>query len=113
MSRLDDEAAVLDREHARDLDDAGLDVDRRLRRTARRDVVTDDRPGCQSPSAAIGCGPICLQASAHDMPFDGLSLTWMRPPAATSDAALDAERRRDLLLQRVERVDRRDADRRD
>ena len=31
--------------------------------------------------------PICLQASAHDMPFDGLSLTWMRPPAATSVAA--------------------------
>ena len=50
-------------------------------------VVTDDRPGSQSPSAAIGCGPISLQASAQRQPRDGLSLTWMRPPAATSVAA--------------------------
>src|SRR6476620_5299551 len=50
-------------------------------------VVTDDEPGAQSPSAEIGWGPICLQASAHATPRDGLSLTCRRPPAATIDAA--------------------------
>src|SRR6187397_345279 len=50
-------------------------------------VVTDDRPGAQSPSAEMGCGPICLQASAQATPRDGLSLTCRRPPAATIDAA--------------------------
>src|SRR6185436_20587885 len=48
---------------------------------------TDESPGCHAPSAAIGCAPICLQASAHVMPLDGLSLTWMRPLVATRDAA--------------------------
>ena len=42
---VDDQPAVLDREDARHLDDAGLDVDVRLRRTARRSVVADDKPG--------------------------------------------------------------------
>ena len=38
-------------------------------------VVTDVSPGCQSPSTAIVCGPICLQASAQDMLCAALSRT--------------------------------------
>ena len=45
-------------------------------------------PAFQSPSATIDCGPIRLQASAQDIPFAGSSFTWMRPPVATSEAAL-------------------------
>ena len=71
----DDEAAVLDRQHALHLDDAGLDVDGDLgelhargrhRRQPGLPVAVDRR------SAAV---PSCLHASAHDRPFDGLSLT--------------------------------------
>src|SRR5262245_42657706 len=50
------------------------------------DVVTEDRPGCQVPSTEIGVVPTSLHASAHETPFDGVSLTWRRPSTATSDA---------------------------
>src|SRR4051812_35768424 len=52
------------------------------------DVVADDTPGAQSPSAVIGCGPMRLHASAHESFFDGVSLTWMLPLVATSASAV-------------------------
>src|SRR4051812_39091613 len=51
------------------------------------DVVTEESPGCQLPSTEMGWVASSLHASLHDIPFDGLSRTWMRPPDATSDAA--------------------------
>src|SRR5437870_2300120 len=67
-------------------------------------------PAFQSPSATIGCGPICLHASAQDRPFDRSSFTWMRPPLATSEAAVTFREGATFSFNEMERIDRGDAD---
>ena len=99
------------REDPRQLRDAGLDIDghlgelhaaRRHRRQARLPVAIDgDR---LRPDLLARLGP--RHASRRVVPDVNA--------AARGDERrrVDAERRRDLLLQRVERLDRRDANRR-
>ena len=70
-------------------------------------VPVDERPSSHSPSTEIGSVPISLHASFQASPFDGLPFTWMRPFSATRSSAVDAELRRDLREQRVERLRRR------
>ena len=75
-------------------------------------VVTDESPGCQSPSTAIACVPDVLARLGPRQPLAGVALHVHAAARGDQRRGLDAEHRRDLLLQRVERLDRRDADRR-
>ena len=72
---------------------------------ARAGRTTD--PSAHSPSTEIGSVPISLHASFHASPFDGLPFDVDAAVLGDERRRLDAERRRHLREQRVERLARR------
>ena len=58
----------------------------------------------------MACGPMCLHASAHARPLRRVALDVHAAAGRDQRRGFDAEHRRDLLLQRVERLDRRHPD---
>ena len=75
---VDDQTAVLHRDHLIDLDDSGLDVDRNFGHLHAANAAEASAPcpgpGCL-PRAVIGCVPSLAQACFQVRLFAGLPMT--------------------------------------